>query len=79
MHFGRTEGALYRHIQLRDKTVSRQHAVLQWRDGRWFLRNLSLTNPVAYNGDLLDTLDLPCLQDGDRIEMGEVIFMFRSR
>ncbi len=77
--FGRTDGALYRHIQLRDKTVSRQHAVLQWRESHWYLRNLSHTNPVAHNGAVLDTLDLPCLQDGDRIEMGEVIFTFRSR
>lgn len=77
--FGRVEGALYRHVQLRDKTVSRQHAVMQWRAGQWFLRNLSQTNPVARNGAVLDTVDAPCLQDGDRIEMGEVIFTFRSR
>jgi pSer/pThr/pTyr-binding forkhead associated (FHA) protein len=77
--FGRTEGALYRHIQLRDKTVSRQHAVMQWRDGHWYLRNLSHTNPVARNGVLLDIIDALCLDDGDRIEMGEVIFTFRSR
>ena len=77
--FGRVEGALYRHIQLRDKTVSRQHAVLQWRDGHWYLRNLSQTNPVTHNGVALDTFDRPCLQDGDRVEMGEVIFTFRSR
>jgi len=77
--FGRNEGALYRHIQLHDKTVSRQHAVLQWREGRWSLRNLSQTNPVTHNGAILDTRDAPCLQDGDRIEMGEVVFTFRSR
>ncbi len=77
--FGRTDGALYRHIQLRDKTVSRQHALLQWRDGHWYLRNLSLTNPVARNGVVLDTAYAECLQDGDRLEMGEVVFTFRSR
>jgi hypothetical protein len=77
--FGRIEGALYRHVQLRDKTVSRQHAEMQWRGGHWYLRNLSQTNPVARNGAVLDTVDAPCLQDGDRIEMGEVLFTFRSR
>ena len=77
--FGRDEGALYRHIQLRDKTVSRQHAVLQWREGHWYLSNRSQTNPVARNGVVLGTIDAPCLQDGDRLEMGEVIFTFRSR
>ena len=77
--FGRIEGALYRHVQLRDKTVSREHAVMQWRAGYWYLRNLSQTNPVARNGAVLDTVHAPCLQDGDRIEMGEVLFRFRSR
>ena len=37
------------------------------------------TNPVARNGAVLDTVDAPCLQDGDRIEMGEVVFTFRGR
>jgi pSer/pThr/pTyr-binding forkhead associated (FHA) protein len=77
--FGRTEGALYRHVQLHEKTVSRQHAVLRWRAGRWFLQNLSQTNPVARNGVTLAPNDAPRLRDGDRIEMGEVMFTFRSR
>ncbi len=77
--FGRTEGALYRHIQLRDLTVSRQHAVLHWRGGRWYLRNLSQTNPVARNGQVLDSVEEACLEDGDRLDMGEVRFTFRSR
>jgi hypothetical protein len=76
--FGRTGGPLYRHVQFRDKTISRQHAVMQFREGRWTLRNLSRTNPVVLNHALLDTLDVPSLQDGDRIEMGEVTFTFRS-
>ena len=77
--FGRTDGALYRHVQLREPTVSRQHAVLHWRRGRWYLRNLSHTNPVAHNGVVLDSVEEACLEDGDRIEMGEVHFTFRSR
>ncbi len=77
--FGRAEGELYRHIELRDKTVSRQHARLVWRAGHWYLHGLSQTNPVAINGSVLDGSDAPCLADGDRIEMGEVLFTFRSR
>jgi hypothetical protein len=77
--FGRSEGELYRHIQLRDKTVSRQHARMQLRDGAWHLVNLSQTNPVAWNGTVLGTGQEQRLADGDRIEMGEVVFTFRSR
>lgn len=77
--FGRAEGELYRHIQLRDKTVSRSHARLQWRDGVWLLQNLSHTNPVVHNGVEMAGDAVQALADGDRLEMGEVLFTFRSR
>jgi predicted component of type VI protein secretion system len=46
----------------------------------WTLTNLSRTNPVSVNG-LAMSEDTPAvvLRDGDRIEMGEVVFRFRSR
>lgn len=77
--FGRNEGPLYRHIQLRDQTVSREHARMTHIDGRWLLTNLSKTNPVAHNGRILGLGEHQLLDDGDRLEMGEVIFSFRSR
>ncbi len=77
--FGRSEGAMYRHIQLRDQTVSRSHARMQLVDGQWELRNLSRTNAVVHNGRELATGEQQLLQDGDRIEMGEVLFTFRDR
>lgn len=77
--FGRTEGPLYRHIQLRDQTVSREHARMTLLDSRWVLTNLSRTNPVAHNGRVLAWSEQQPLDDGDRVEMGEVIFSFRSR
>lgn len=77
--FGRNEGPLYRHIQLRDQTVSREHARMTLADGRWLLTNLSQTNPVAHNGRVLSPGEHQPLEDGDRLEMGEVIFSFRSR
>jgi pSer/pThr/pTyr-binding forkhead associated (FHA) protein len=77
--FGRSEGELYRHIQLRDQTVSRQHARLRLADTRWHLLNLSQTNPVVHNGRVLSGGEEQPLEDGDRIEMGEVLFTFRSR
>jgi hypothetical protein len=77
--FGRADGELYRHIQLREQTVSRAHARMEFRDGCWWLQNLSATNPVAHNGAELTDQAFHPLADGDRVEMGEVIFTFRSR
>ena len=77
--FGRNEGPLYRHIQLRDQTVSREHARMTLAEGRWLLTNLSRTNPVAHNGRVLSPGEHQPLEDGDRLEMGEVVFSFRSR
>ena len=93
--FGRADGPPYRHVQLREPTVSRSHArmVLEppgigSRDGisnqgRWRLENLSSTNPVVINGRSLDAnggaMASVMLSEGDRIEMGEVAFVFRER
>lgn len=77
--FGRSEGEMYRHVQLRDQTVSRSHAKMQLVEGQWYLCNLSQTNPVVHNGRVLANGDEYLLADGDRIEMGEVLFTFRSR
>lgn len=78
--FGRAEGAPLRHIQLLDPTVSRQHARMTWDGSSWRLTNLSSTNPVLFNGAALglndDTL---ILSDGDRFEMGAVVFVFHAR
>jgi hypothetical protein len=96
--FGRAEGAPYRHVQLREPTVSRAHArmALESANGgplsitpsnagpsRWRLENHSATNPVIVNGKALDPEGGPrasvILSEGDRIEMGEVAFVFRAR
>ncbi len=77
--FGRAEGELYRHIQLRDKTVSRAHARMQFEQGGWYLENLSMTNPVVHNGSEMPASERRRLADGDRVEMGEVQFTFRGR
>jgi hypothetical protein len=77
--FGRSEGQLYRHIQLRDQTVSRIHARMRFHEGRWYLKSLSQTNPVMHDGNALAIGDEQLLDDGARIEMGEVFFTFRNR
>jgi hypothetical protein len=94
--FGRAEGAPYRHVQLREPTVSRAHARMtleagggtdaqdtRVNAGGWRLENLSATNPVVVNGRPLaadggDGCSV-VLREGDRIEMGEVVFRFHSK
>lgn len=78
--FGRTEGPAFRHVQLLARTVSRRHASMCLSDDHWSLKNLSATNPVLLNGRPLAADEVaPLLVDGDRIEMGEVVFTFHSR
>ena len=100
--FGRAEGAPYRHVQLREPTVSRSHARMSFEPAasatgssadtsasagsaapRWRIENLSTTNPVVVNGRALGSApgqrSSVILSEGDRIEMGEVAFIFRAR
>jgi hypothetical protein len=77
--FGRQEGEQHRHVRLDAPTVSRRHARLSYDAGVWTLMNQSATNPTLVNGVPLAT-DASCaLRDGDRVEMGEMVFRFRSR
>jgi hypothetical protein len=77
--FGRVEGPMYRHVQLHDQTVSRRHATMQLDGSSWILTNLSTTNPVVHNDRVLGEGEVQSLTDGDRIEMGEVVFRYRAR
>jgi hypothetical protein len=92
--FGRAEGTPYRHVQLREPTVSRTHArmTLEYStpaagtgtaSQQWRLENLSATNPVVVNGRPLGSDGGPtgsvALAEGDRIEMGEVVFRFHEK
>jgi pSer/pThr/pTyr-binding forkhead associated (FHA) protein len=78
--FGRQPGPEQTHILLENATVSRRHAAMRYANGRWRIRNLSNTNPIRINGEVADTPHKEyTLQDGDRIEMGEVAFLFRGR
>jgi hypothetical protein len=76
---GRGEGPPRSHIRLPVTTVSRQQARLRYEGGRWKLINLSQTNPTAVNGQVLHTPEgVRWLQDGDTVEMGELVLRFRS-
>lgn len=80
--FGRGEGPPYRHVQLNVPTVSRLHARLShYADtGGWAVENLSATNPTVLNGEelLVGAAPRP-LREGDRLEMGEVLFTYHAR
>ena len=78
--FGRADGTAYRHVQLHEPTVSRMHAKMTLVDRDWRLTNLSATNPASVNGKPLDPdHGSVVLRDGDRVEMGEVVFRFRAK
>ena len=77
MMFGRSSGDGPMHIQLKQKTVSRTHAIVRHRHGEWLLENLSMTNPTRLNGEELGVKER-LLTEGDRIEMGEVVLQFRE-
>lgn len=78
--FGRSEGPPLRHVQLLDPTVSRQHARMTFNGQRWHLSNISTTNAVLLNGSALpDGGAGITLQQGDRLEMGAVVFVFHER
>jgi len=75
--FGRAEGPEYRHVRLESPTVSRQQARITFSGGSWSLRNESSTNPTSVNGrPLASDIEAVPLSDGDRIEMGEISFVF---
>ncbi len=78
--FGRQDGIPYRHVQLHEPTVSRLHAKVSLEDRDWRITNLSATNPAGVNGRPLPAENgSVILRDGDRIEMGEVVFRFRAK
>jgi pSer/pThr/pTyr-binding forkhead associated (FHA) protein len=78
--FGRQDGVAYKHVQLHEPTVSRLHAKMTLEDKAWRLTNLSATNPVSVNGKPLGAdFGSVVLRDGDRVELGEVVFRFRAK
>ncbi|MBN2441988.1 MAG: GGDEF domain-containing protein [Spirochaetales bacterium] len=61
-------------ILLDEKTVSRNHARLMFRDNRWIIEDLESSNGTLINYEKKNRVDL---QDGDRISIGPFHCMFR--
>jgi hypothetical protein len=77
---GRAAGEPPGHVRLHNPTVSRTHARLRFEKGEWHVVNLSSTNPALLNGEVLPVDDAErALQDGDRLELGEVVLRYRRR
>lgn len=57
-------------IILDHKTVSRIHAGINFRDGKYFVVNLSTSNVLTLNGRLLGAQKDDVLADGDTIQIG---------
>lgn len=76
---GRNPGPAHSHIQLKAVTASRMHAYMEFDGGRWQLGNMSRTNRAVVNGSPLNGDAPRPLEDGDRIEFGELTFVFRER
>jgi pSer/pThr/pTyr-binding forkhead associated (FHA) protein len=74
--FGRSSGPEYTHFQLNAPSVSRMHGYMVFEEGHWRIGNLSRTNCVIVNGSPVDDEVGRALKDGDRIEFGEVAFLF---
>ncbi len=73
-------GCVHTNASVLDPTVSRQHARITFAGQRWHLFNMSTTNAVLLNGAALpDHGSGITLQDGDRLEMGAVVFVFHAR
>jgi hypothetical protein len=57
-------------IVLGDLTVSRHHARLVCRDGRWIVQDLDSTNGTAVNGVAVGRCELRC---GDQLSLGDTV------
>lgn len=75
--FGRAEGPNYSHIQLKPMSVSAKHAKMIYTGNSFTFINYSKTNPSRVNDQELAENGSVELKNGDKIEMGEMVFEFR--
>ncbi|MEX2239022.1 MAG: FHA domain-containing protein [Dehalococcoidia bacterium] len=68
---GRVDG---NDVTLPEETVSSRHAVVEFHDGRWWVRDLGSTNGTLLNNEQVDGQGE--LMPGDLIQVGSVRFQF---
>lgn len=62
-------------VRVEDKAVSRRHAVVRTARGQFFLQDLGGTHGTYLNGRRVEATSLT---DGDTIEVGQVVMVFRT-
>lgn len=77
--FGRAVGKPYTHIQLKEMTVSAKQAKLLYAGKKFTLISYAKTNPTRVNDMEVEENGMLELADGDKIQMGEVVFQFFSK
>ena len=66
-------------VVISNSAVSRRHALLQFLQGKWFLKDCGSLNGTALNGQRLASQTLYELHDGDRITLsGKIVLQFRK-
>jgi pSer/pThr/pTyr-binding forkhead associated (FHA) protein len=60
-------------LEFDDSAMSREHAVIEFSDGGFVLRDLGSTNGTRVNGEPAKAREL---DHGDRIEIGEHVFQY---
>jgi hypothetical protein len=68
--------AEFSHIQLLEKTVSRQQAELVYKEGKLYIKNLSETNYTQLNGKELQPGEMTAMEPNSIIKTGEVEFKY---
>lgn len=66
----------YSYIHLNEKTVSRDQAMMIYKDGKLMIKNLSETNFTQVNGEELKPGEVAELKPGTTIRTGEVEFKY---
>jgi FHA domain len=61
-------------VVLAEETVSSRHAIVEFHDGRWWLRDLGSTNGTFLNSEMVNGQNE--LKAGDLIQIGGVRFQF---
>lgn len=63
-------------IYLHDPKISRQHAIIRYYDGQYYIQDLQSLSGIMVNNQ---TTQAQALQDGDLITIGNVVLEFRAQ
>jgi pSer/pThr/pTyr-binding forkhead associated (FHA) protein len=66
-------GPLVSSLSFMESSVSREHAFIEGRDGRFILEDLKSTNGTFINGEFVD---VRVLNHGDKIRIGNTVLQF---